>query len=125
MVTYSTNFMGPISTQWYANRGLTRKVKKTITSQLVSDKFNLDIGDEYETDEVTEYYAGGRIDIRDDSKEGYDGWSEYALPIMHGNDWNDLSEFLDGLTTLTVWRYEDLISYFEDEYGKKIRWAPK
>ena len=44
---------------------------------------------------------------------------------MHGEDWDDLSAFLDGLTTLTVWRYDDLISYFEDEYGKKIRRASK
>lgn len=125
MVTYSTNFMGPISTQWYANRGLTRKVKKTITSQLVSDKFNLNIGDEYETDEVTHNYAGGRIDIRDDSKEGYDGWSEYAVKIMHGTSWNLLSDFLDDLETETQLDYDELISLFENETGHTILWAPE
>jgi hypothetical protein len=93
VVTYSTNFMGPISKDWYEKRGL------------------------------TEHYAGGRIDIRDDTKEGYDGWSEYSLPIMHGEDWNALSEYLDDLETETLVEYDDLIAMFEDHYGKKIRWA--
>jgi hypothetical protein len=93
VVTYSTNFMGPISKDWYEKRGL------------------------------TEHYAGGRIDIRDDTKEGYEGWSEYALPVMHGEDWNALSEYLDDLETETLVEYDDLIAMFEDHYGKKIRWA--
>jgi hypothetical protein len=85
--------MGPISKDWYEKRGL------------------------------TEHYAGGRIDIRDDTKEGYEGWSEYALPVMHGEDWNALSEYLDDLETETLVEYDDLIAMFEDHYGKKIRWA--
>ena len=50
MITYSTNWMGPISTHWYRERGLV------------------------ENENITTYYCAGRIDIRDDSKCGYDGW---------------------------------------------------
>lgn len=95
MITYSTNFMGPISTDWYEKRGL------------------------------TEHYAGGRIDIRDDTKEGYDGWSEYALPVMHEEDWNALTKFLNGFETEEVVGYYRLIEIFSQETRTNIRWAPK
>jgi hypothetical protein len=87
--------MGPVSKRWYEERGL---------------------------DPKTVQYAGGRIDIRDDSKEGYDGWGEYGLVPMHGEDWNALSDFLWDLTTDHVIGYNELIEMFETHYGKKIRW---
>jgi hypothetical protein len=114
--------MGPISIKWFRERGLTKQVQKKVESKHVANMRGMDIGESYMVEDITTNYCGGRIDIRDDSKEGYDGWDEYGLAPMHVEDWNDLSEFLNGLTTLTVWRYEDLISYFEDEYGRKIRW---
>lgn len=117
--------MGPISTQWYAKRGLTHKVKRKITSQLVAELRQANVGDEYETDEVTTYYAGGRIDIRDDSKEGYEGWLEYALPIMAGESWNLLSDWLDDFTSESLVPYNELIDTFEKDTNTKIRWAPK
>ena len=118
--------MGPVSTHWYINCGLTHKVKKTITSQLVADKYNLDIGDEYETDEVTEYYAGGRIDIYGlDENEYWCGKSEYALPIMAGESWNLLSDWLDDFTSESLVPYNELIDTFEKDTNTKIRWAPK
>ena len=72
---------------------------------------------------IGEYYAGGRIDIRNDSKEGYDGWDEYALAPMHGTDWNALTDYLDDLETETLLDYDELISQFETYYSKSIRWA--
>lgn len=95
MVTYFLNWMGPVSLQWYRNR---------------------------EIDHTTEEYSAGRIDIRDSSKEGYDGWDEYAVAPMHTEDWNALSNFLNRLKGETVMPYETLIMLFEAEYGKKIRW---
>jgi hypothetical protein len=124
MITYSTNFMGPISTQWFVERGLTKKVKRIHRSNIIAVSKGARVGDEYEIDELTENYAGGRIDIRDDSKEGYDGWNEYAVKIMHGEDWNALSEYLDGLETETLLDYDELINQFESQYGNSIRWAP-
>ena len=115
--------MGPISTQWFVERGLTKKVKRVHRSSIIAEKFGAKVGDVLECAEITTYYAGGRIDIRDDSKEGYDGWNEYAVKIMHGEDWNALTEYLDGLETETLVSYDELIKQFENQYGKNIRWA--
>ena len=132
MISYSTNFMGPISMDWYRERGLTHMVTKTCESELIRNALrtskalnypNIEIGDTYEIEDVKVHYAGGRIDIRDSSKQGYDGWDEYGVAPMHGEDWNALSDFLDRLTGEKVMPYESLIMLFEAEYGKKIRWA--
>ena len=61
-VTYSTNFMGPVSTKWYSDRGLTRKVSKLLEED---QRFgDLKAGDTWTYDEITTEYACGRIDIR-------------------------------------------------------------
>jgi hypothetical protein len=101
VITYSTNWMGPINLHWYKERGL------------------------LEEDEVTPTirYSAGRIDIRDDTKEGYAGWDEYSVAPMHGEDWNALSDYLWDLTTEELLAYNTLIEQFETHYGKKIRWA--
>jgi hypothetical protein len=101
MITYSTNWMGPINLHWYGERGLLESDGVTPTIR----------------------YSAGRIDIRDDSKEGYDGWDEYSVSPMHGEDWNALSDWLDEQEDEVVRTYEELICDFEREYGKLIRWA--
>ena len=68
-----------------------------------------------------DYWAGGRIDIYGVPGEHYP--LEYGLPVMHEEDWNALSDWLDDLTTDTLLSYNDLIEQFEQYYGKKIRWA--
>ena len=123
MITYSTNFMGPISKYWYAERGLLHKVNK-IANANQAKFWKINEGDEFTVLEVTTHYAGGRIDIRDHTKEGYGGWNEYAVMPMHGEDWNALSEYLDELETETLVSYDELIKQFENQYGKSIRWAP-
>ena len=101
MITYSTNWMGPINLHWYEERGLLEEDGVTPTIR----------------------YSAGRIDIRDDSKEGYDGWNEYGVSPMHGEDWNALGDYLEELTTEELLPYDTLIEQFETHYGKKIRWA--
>ena len=101
MISYSTNWMGPINLHWYEERGLLEEDGVTPTIR----------------------YSAGRIDIRDDSKFGYDGWNEYSVAPMHGEDWNALSDYLDDLTTEELLPYDALIEQFETHYGKKIRWA--
>ena len=123
MFTYDTNFMGPISNQWYKDRGLTKKVTRTYTNQVVAERFSANVGDAYETDEVTTYYAGGRIDIRDDTKSGYDGWSEYAVAPMLGEDWNALTDLLLTLETEELLTYEEIIDMLEQKLGYDVRWA--
>jgi hypothetical protein len=83
---------------------------------------DIEIGDTYEVEEITVHYACGRIDIRDDSKKGYDGWDEYGVAPMHGEDWNALGDFLWDLETDVQLSYEQLIERFELWYGKQIRW---
>ena len=123
MITYSTNFMGPISMDWYRERGLVKPVSVVLQQDQVFFPKGLRAGDTWTYEEITTHYAGGRIDIRDSSKEGYDGWDEYSIAPMHGEDWNALGEWLWELTTDTVWSYNTLIETFEEHYGKKIRWA--
>ena len=90
MISYSSNWMGPINKKWIEEHG--------------------------------DCWSAGRIDIRDSSKEGYDGWDEYFLAPMHTEDWNALGDFLNKLKGETVMPYDSLIMLFEAEYGKKIRW---
>src|SRR5210317_1136915 len=131
MITYSTNFMGPISMNWYRERGLTHMVEQTCESELIRNALrtskalnypDIEIGDTYEIEDVKVHYSAGRIDIRDDSKHGYDGWDEYGVSPMHGEDWNALSDWLWDLETEEKVPYDELIALFEKDYGKKIRW---
>jgi hypothetical protein len=125
VITYSTNWMGPVSMAWFRERGLTRKVTKVVEEDSVLVRLGRQkAGDVLEYDEVTTHYGGGRIDIRGlDENEFYNGWGEYSLPIMHGEDFNALSEWLDEQADETLRSYEELICDFEREYGKLIRWA--
>lgn len=120
-VTYSTNFMGPANMKWFRDRGLTHEVSEVLVAD---QRFgDLKAGDTWTYDEITTNYAGGRIDIRDDSKYGYDGWDEYGVAPMHIEDWNALCDWLEDLTTEVVIPYNTLIAQFEAYCGKKIRWA--
>lgn len=107
--------------QWYRDRGLTKMVSEVLDKDQVFG--DLKKGDTWTYEEITTHYSAGRIDIRDSSKDGYDGWDEYAVAPMHSEDWNALGDFLDRLHGKTVIPYESLIMLFEAEYGKKIRWA--
>jgi hypothetical protein len=123
MISYSTNFMGPISMNWFRDRGLTRKVSKVLEEGRKFYPKALGPGDVWEYDEITTHYSGGRIDIRDSSKQGYDGWDEYGVAPMHEEDWNALGDFLWDLETDVQLSYEQLIERFELWHGKEIKWA--
>ena len=122
-VTYFNNMMGPVSMEWYRDRGLTRQVSKVLEEDQEFYPKGLGAGDVWEYEEITTNYACGRIDIRDDSKYGYDGWDEYSLSPMLREDWNELGDYLWDLETEEQWSYEKLISTFEEEVlGRSIRW---
>ena len=109
-ISYSTNWMGPVSTRWYEENNIPYVLKTT------SGKF----GPATEYKDFTESYSCGRIDIRGVPDEP---WGlEYGLPIMHGEDCNALSDYLEELTTEELVPYNTLIEQFETHYGKKIRW---
>lgn len=97
MISYSTNWMGPVDRGWYEERGI---------------------------DPENGYWSGGRIDIYGlDEVEYYCGRHEYGLPIMDGLSWNLFSEWLDNYETTELKTYEQLLSAFETDTDHKIRWA--
>ena len=98
MISYSTNWMWPISNKWYEDRNI----------PLVDYR------------EYLESYSGGRIDIRGVPDDLYG--REYGLPIMPTEDWYALSDWLNDFESEELVPYEDLIRQFEEHYGKPIRW---
>jgi len=121
MISYSTNWCGPVNTDWYRDRGLTKMVSEVLEKDQVFG--NLKKGDTWTYETITTNHSAGRIDIRDDSKEGYDGWDEYAVAPMYDEDWYALGEFLWNFHSEELIPYDELIKLFEEHYGKKIRWA--
>jgi len=67
-------------------------------------------------------WNAGRIDIRDDSKQGYDGWHEYAVAPMKTESWNKLSDWLDNIETSEVIGFYRLIEMFEMQTRHNIVW---
>jgi len=113
MITYSTNWMGPVSTRWYEENNIPYVLKMT------SGKF----GPAKEYKDFTESYSCGRIDIRGlDNEEYWDGQHEYGVAPMRTEDWNALGDWLDELETPSLCTYEELISNFEKDYNQLIRW---
>ena len=107
--------------EWFRERGLTETVTKVVTEDSILLDTGRKVGDVWEYDEVTTYYSGGRIDIRGVPDEP---WGlEYSLPPMHGEDWNDFSDWLEDLTTEELLSYDALIEQYEKDSGTKIRWA--
>ena len=97
MISYNTNWMGPINMQWFEERGLV------------------------EDNKITTYYSAGRIDIRGVPDEP---WGlEYGLAPMHGEDWNDFGDWLESFQTHELWEFEKLIACYENASNRKIRWA--
>jgi len=119
MITYSTNWMGPINMDWYRQRNLT--VTKTVVQEEDSKFTSRKKGDIYEVEEITQQYSAGRIDIRGVPDEP---WGlEYGVAPMHGEDWNALGDFLWDFESEELIPYDELLELFEANYGKKIRWS--
>ena len=124
MISYSTNMMGPVSMEWFRERGLTKTVREVLKEGQTFYPKGLGPGDVWEYEEVATYYAGGRIDIRGvPGDEYWNGWHEYSLPIMHGEDWNDFSDWLEEFPSEELWEFDELIAQYEKDSGTKIRWA--
>ena len=113
MITYSTNWMGPIATRWYEDRNIPFVMKETSGKILPKTEYK----------EFLESYSCGRIDIRDDTKIGYDGWNEYSVAPMRTEDWNAFSDWLYNMQTEELWSYEKLIEHFQYYNKADIRWV--
>ena len=97
--------MGPISIDWYKSRGLT--IKTSVTWK----------GNTVETDEITEHYSGGRIDVYDGSDYG----DEISVPVMKSEDWHRFGDWLETFETDDVWTLEQLVELYERN-NPKITW---
>lgn len=104
---YSTNWMGPISIQWYEERNLT-----TINTIMVK-------GEQIETKDIIEQWAGGRIDVRGGNTGPYG--DEIALPIMRGACYRSFSDWLETYETDEMWSLKDLVWMYE-KANPKIEW---
>lgn len=103
MITYSTNFMGPINLQWYRDRGIAFINKGTPAT----------------------LYAGGRIDVYGVSENDYyGGKTEIGLPIMTATSFNSLSDFLRGFKSSSLLTYDQIITLYYAEGNPKIEYAP-
>lgn len=105
-IRYSTNWMGPISIDWYRQRGLTKPALIRVLDQ------------DIETVEITESYSAGRIDVNDGSDYG----DEISLPPMRSDDWHTFSEWLETFETDDVWTLDQLVELYE-RANPKIRWS--
>jgi hypothetical protein len=118
MITYSTNWMGPVNMDWYRQRGLT--VTKIVVQKEDSKFTSRKKGDMYEVEEVTQQWCGGRIDIRGEGLGPYG--DEMGLPIMRGDCYNSFSDWLDTFETDDVWTLAQLVELYE-RANPRIIWA--
>jgi hypothetical protein len=118
-VRYSTNQMGPWHLDWYRQRGLIRKVTKVIEKETPwCDK---KVGDVVEYNEITERYAGGRIDFWNNLEPDSMFPDEMSVPPMRYEDWCDFGKWLDTFETDFPWTLAQLVELYERN-NPKIRW---
>ena len=116
-VRYSTNWMGVANLQWYRDRGLTKRVSKTLTedSQLTNRK----AGDTFDYDEITQAYSCGRIDCRGEDLGPYG--DEIGVPPMKDESWARFGNWLNTFETDFMWSLEELVELYERN-NPKIEW---
>ncbi len=118
---YSTNWMGPVSIDWYSKRGLT--IKKTVTLDENSIRVKIgegNIGDKIEIEEITERYSCGRIDVRGGDTGPYG--DEIGVLPMRSEDWSTFGAWLETFETDDMWNLKQLVLMYE-RFNPKIRWA--
>lgn len=116
-IRYSTNWMGVASLQWYRDRGLTKRVSKTLTedSQLTNRK----AGDTFEYDEILQEYSCGRIDCRGDGLGPFG--DEIGVDPMTTQSWARFSKWLNDIETHDMWTMKQLVDLYE-QTNPKIEW---
>ena len=113
---YSTNWMGPVTMNWYRERGLT----ETTTYTADQDCMLYNAGDKYTAERITQQYSCGRIDVSPTQDEPYG--DEIGVPPMRSEDWRSFSDWLDDVQTMSVWTLRDLVTAYENQTGKTIHW---
>lgn len=109
--------MGVANLQWYRDRGLTKRVTKTLTedSKLTGRK----AGESFEYDEVIQSYSCGRIDCRGEDLGQFG--DELGVDPMKSEDWHRFGEWLNTFETDFMWTLEELVEMYE-RTNPKIEW---
>ena len=102
--------MGPTSLNWYRERELLMP-PLTRWSEFLKKEISIE--------EIKQEYRGGRIDIA--GTESVFG-EELALPIMHIEDWNRFSHWLDSYKTKTVKTLDEILESYYNDGNNEIRW---
>jgi hypothetical protein len=120
-VRYSTNWMGVANLQWYRDRGLIKRVTKTLTedSPLTGRK----AGESFEYDEVIQGYSCGRIDCRGDDLGQFG--DEIGLDPMKDESWAQFGKWLNTFETDYMWTLDQLVELYERENPKIEWWVEK
>jgi hypothetical protein len=116
MITYSTNWMGPVSLHWYRARGLTQ-VKHHVGE---NDCMLYKAGEAFTSETITTHYSCGRIDVHNVPNEPYG--DEISVPPMLSTDWAMFGNWLDTVQTMSVWTLADLVTAYE-QHNPPITWA--
>ena len=108
-ITYSTNWMGPVSLNFYEERNLIDydEIKRSSVT-----------GNWYKEAHIKQYYSGGRIDVYGSN---YFFNEEIGLPIMKSEDWMKFSEWLETFESERVLTLEELLA----EYGEEIEFLER
>lgn len=107
--------MGPVSLQWYRQRGLTQVEHKTATE----DSMLYNHSERYTSETITQHYSCGRIDVRGISDQPYG--DEIGVPPMRSEDWRLFGDWLDDVQTMSVWTLDNLVAAYE-QHNPKITW---
>jgi hypothetical protein len=108
--------MGPVSTNWYEQRGLVET--KMVTLEHDSVITGRKAGEQYEIEEITTHYSCGRIDVMGtDDPYG----EEIGVPPMRSEDWYRFGLWLETFETDDVWTLDQLVELYE-RANPKIRW---
>ena len=67
-----------------------------------------------------EHWAGGRIDIRGNTASEYG--DEIALPIMHSDDWQQFSIWLEAYSSKEPQTLDEILKAYYNEGNVAIRW---
>ena len=107
--------MGPVSLNWYRQRGLTLTETKIATENTMFTT----IGEPFTSETITTHYSTGRIDVRGIPGEPYG--DEIGVPPMLSTDWRLFSTWLDTVETASVWSLDNLVTAYE-QHNPTITW---
>jgi hypothetical protein len=109
--------MGVVNLKWYEDRGLLKKIKRTLTED--STLTNRKAGDVVEYSEIIQEYSCGRIDCRGEDLGQFG--DEIGVDPMKSEDWHRFGVWLNTVETDYMWTLDQLVKMYE-RTNPKIEW---